>query len=144
MYFEFWCIIIAFLILQRIQTIPNIWWYNLLFSNFVFAQNIIFYIKGKTEFVIWLSSNSLFFFLSTTLNFSESYPKQLEISNRMCNFLKASLLCKFVTSFMFCCSFNSFEWFFIFFNKHLFFKVHIYSTKVSELRSIGKGKIWPT
>ena len=36
-----------------------------------------------------------------TLKLFGPYPKQLGIHNSMCNFLKASLLCKFVTNFYF-------------------------------------------
>ena len=53
------------------------------------------------------------------------YSKQLGILNCMCNFLKAYLLCKFVTNF------NGFEWFLISLTKFLFyflryFKLYIY------------------
>ena len=55
--YELWCIITAFQIrfkyvsntLQRIKTVNKMWCYKLGFPNYVFEQNIIFYIKGKTK-----------------------------------------------------------------------------------------------
>ena len=74
-------------ILQRMKTVNKMWWQNYFFSNYIFEQNIILHVKGKTKdihccylaflvFYVFLSRNifSSFFWLFSSFSWYFLHP----------------------------------------------------------------------